>query len=55
MGIDGIHILFEVDDAASDTVRQAERQLQVALIAEHRQGGHPAGRMIRECPLCQRS
>lgn len=50
MGIDGIHILFEVDDNATQRIVQAEQEL---LILAHRRGQHPVGSMIRECPLCQ--
>lgn len=50
MGIDGIHILYEVDDTASQRILQAQQEV---LIIAHRRGEHPVGRMIRECPLCQ--
>jgi DNA-binding helix-hairpin-helix protein with protein kinase domain len=53
MGIDNIHILINPEPIQQQT--QALAALQQALIEEHRQGEHPWGRMIRECPLCQAS
>lgn len=55
MGIDNIHILFPHDINLNHQNQQIQAlaALQQALVEEHRNGEHPWGSMIRECPLCQ--
>lgn len=51
MGIDGIHILHEVDSdrPSSDPVKLT----QEALIMAHQKGEHTYGKQYRACPLCK--
>lgn len=57
MGIENLHILIEPDvvmQYSPKPVTQVQALMQ-ALVYAHRRGEHPVGRMVRECPLCQRS
>lgn len=49
MTIEGIHILFEVEDRASKPLEMIAVEL---LVDAHRRGEHTYGKMHRACPLC---
>lgn len=51
MGIRDIQFLHEVERVSAE-IRREQAEREETLMAEHRKGLHPFGRMRRECPLC---